>query len=754
MIDSPAPYTAVAIEWSGLESPESNMSILLEPTAVVALDEIPDDFSWTYQEIADGFRYTRHLHDEGVFDRIIAREFPSGHRWIREDLNHDGQVIRRSEYDLPPEAGATLLSRFYYRYDGPFGSEQWVFSEEHFDPADGWKTEYVRYYSPQRGHTEYEHWWYEDGRPLKRYHYGYLVFDYTWLLETTVSPETGGTIQRSPNNAGFRDGRNVALTAVADPGYSFSHWQGDLSGSTPARTIAMTSHKDVTAVFTPNTYYVLSTDVAPGGVGGILRDPDLAAYLPGQEVTLTAVGGEGYQFGHWQGALSGTHNPAAVTMSADQSVTAVFVSDAGDVDLYRLDVSASPQAGGQVFWAPQQDIQRTDQPVTIVALPEEGYRFAGWSGDADGTENPMEFVPPGNLHSYREDFDHESGWQVVNGRWAIEDGQYVQTETGWSRQKAFSDFAVTDGSITFAVTPLARAGDESFPWTCFGVYPKYMDPENFIYVRFGAYGGITVEIQEGGVGSSANPGRTVNHGPFDATVGREYEVEVTVDGGQMRLYVDGTSYGTVTIPFSGMPGWVGFYTENPTAYDYLQVITDDLQVVANFVEDAGACNGADVTGDGMVDDNDLSIVLANWTGPLGTGKTHETGDIDGSGGVSDADLSILLANWGCPEAVAVGQDLLPALDVEAMALNAGATTGDSDTMAGDAGADMFVPLTGASTFLGPVAVEEAGSDDDGVPGLPFSPLLRDARATDVAGADLDEPAVDLLAAAIRIPLGS
>jgi len=54
---------------------------------------------------------------------------------------------------------------------------------------------------------------------------------------------------------------------------------------------------------------------------------------------------------------------------------------------------------------------------------------------------------------------------------------------------------------------------------------------------------------------------------------------------------------------------------------------------------------------GFVDDTDLAILLGNWTGPLGTGRTWETGDFEGDGGVSADDLSILLGNWtGAPPA--------------------------------------------------------------------------------------------------------
>ena len=50
------------------------------------------------------------------------------------------------------------------------------------------------------------------------------------------------------------------------------------------------------------------------------------------------------------------------------------------------------------------------------------------------------------------------------------------------------------------------------------------------------------------------------------------------------------------------------------------------------------------------DDDDLSNLLANW----GTGTTWETGDLSGDGTVDDDDLSLLLANWGAGTSAGTG----------------------------------------------------------------------------------------------------
>ena len=54
-------------------------------------------------------------------------------------------------------------------------------------------------------------------------------------------------------------------------------------------------------------------------------------FLTGTEVTITAVPDSGYQFVEWQGDVTGTDNPATITVSDKKDVTAVF-SPLTDVD--------------------------------------------------------------------------------------------------------------------------------------------------------------------------------------------------------------------------------------------------------------------------------------------------------------------------------------------------------------------------------------------------------------------------------------
>ncbi len=323
-INDPGTYKAVAIEWSILESPPGTEVVLNSPHTLQVLTAIPGTFSWTYEDPAGAVTNLRHRHDEGIPDRLIGRTFMDSGDFVREDLDRLGRLTRRQEYDSDPNAGGKLLRREYWRHDGPSWQTMWMISEENYDPGDGRKTVYVRYGSPSSGGNEVDRVEYNDGRPTKKFEGGSLVFDYTYLLDTDVAPESGGSVQRSPDQLGFAVGQVVTLTATPSNDYTFTGWSGDLAGNTNPDTVTMTGDKAVTANFVFNFDAMLDVVSVPASGGTVQRSPNQGGYAFNDVVTLTTVPGSGYGFVGWSNDLTGTLNPQDITMSGNKSVAAHF----------------------------------------------------------------------------------------------------------------------------------------------------------------------------------------------------------------------------------------------------------------------------------------------------------------------------------------------------------------------------------------------------------------------------------------------
>jgi uncharacterized repeat protein (TIGR02543 family) len=150
---------------------------------------------------------------------------------------------------------------------------------------------------------------------------GFIANAYT--LSVSAS---NGSVTVNPSRETYAHGEVVTLTAVPSVGYSFSSWSGAASGTATSTTVTMDSNKSVTAAFTLNTYTLSVTSAN----GTVTKNPSQATYNHGDTVALTAESAEGYRFAGWSGDLTGTSNPATLTMTSNKSVTAHFTAVSND----------------------------------------------------------------------------------------------------------------------------------------------------------------------------------------------------------------------------------------------------------------------------------------------------------------------------------------------------------------------------------------------------------------------------------------
>lgn len=144
----------------------------------------------------------------------------------------------------------------------------------------------------------------------------------TFTLSLIADPAGGGTVTADPpNNSPYTNGAVVTLTAVPNPGWTFTGWSGDLGGGVTPTTVTMNSNKTITANFAQLSYTLNVTEI---GNGNVTKSPDQTTYTYGQVVTLEAMPDPDWQFSNWGGDLSGSTNPTTITMDGNKSVSATF----------------------------------------------------------------------------------------------------------------------------------------------------------------------------------------------------------------------------------------------------------------------------------------------------------------------------------------------------------------------------------------------------------------------------------------------
>ncbi len=205
-----------------------------------------------------------------------------------------------------------------------------------------------------------------------------------YTLDVTVVG--GGGVTKNPATGPYYYDDVVTLTATADPGWTFSGWSGDASGSSNPLPVTMDGNKDVTATFTQIEY---TLDVTVVGGGGVTKNPATGPYYYDDIVTLTATADPGWTFSGWSGDASGSSNPLPVTMDGNKDVTATFTQIE-----YTLDVTVV--GGGGVTKNPATGPYYYDDVVTLTATADPGWTFSGWSEDASGSSNPLPVTMDGN----------------------------------------------------------------------------------------------------------------------------------------------------------------------------------------------------------------------------------------------------------------------------------------------------------------------------------------------------------------------
>jgi hypothetical protein len=201
-----------------------------------------------------------------------------------------------------------------------------------------------------------------------------------------VSAAGSGTVVWEPLQVTYQYGDVVTLTATANTGWHFSGWSGDLAGSENPASLTMTGDMAVTAGFTRDEYTLTVSNV---GSGTVMRDPEQATYWHNTIVELTAMPAPGWSFSGWSGALTGSENPASMTMDGDKSVIAIYTQDE-----YALTVNKA--GSGTVTKDPDQLRYLYGDVVTLTVAPDTGWGFGGWTGDLQGSDSPAVLVMDGD----------------------------------------------------------------------------------------------------------------------------------------------------------------------------------------------------------------------------------------------------------------------------------------------------------------------------------------------------------------------
>ncbi len=191
----------------------------------------------------------------------------------------------------------------------------------------------------------------------------------------------------------------IELIANPSTGWKFDHWEGDLTGNNNPETITVNNSKTVTAVFIKKEY---SLSINTKGSGSVTKSPKTTVYKYGEKVQLNAAADANWYFNQWTGDLTGTNNPAIITIDSNKSITAVFSEQSSEENTFTLNVG---EAGSVIITEPNGDKVTVNENETynfsaqraatlsLSANPQDArYKFANWSGDYSSTNSSVDIT--------------------------------------------------------------------------------------------------------------------------------------------------------------------------------------------------------------------------------------------------------------------------------------------------------------------------------------------------------------------------
>ncbi|MEL7833411.1 BspA family leucine-rich repeat surface protein [Fodinibius sp. Rm-B-1B1-1] len=197
-------------------------------------------------------------------------------------------------------------------------------------------------------------------------------------LSTDVEGE--GSVQENvleQKSKEYKHGTAIELIATPAKGYKFVEWNGDETGTDNPMQITVDDPKEVTAVFEKKSYKLAVTTNGSGAVSEQVVSK-AKGYEYGDVVELSPSAAEGWTFVEWSGDLSGSDNPAQVTVDAAKDVTAVF-------ERKTFALAPDIQGEGSVAKDPDQTEYKYGEKVILTAEPNNNWSFKEWAGEISGT---------------------------------------------------------------------------------------------------------------------------------------------------------------------------------------------------------------------------------------------------------------------------------------------------------------------------------------------------------------------------------
>ncbi|WP_458777307.1 PilC/PilY family type IV pilus protein [Desulforhopalus sp. 52FAK] len=195
----------------------------------------------------------------------------------------------------------------------------------------------------------------------------------------TTSQSGNGTVTASTT---YTYDQGLAVVASPDAGWQFDGWTGAGTGNLVDQTVASTtiknpttSNTDVVANFSKITYNLTTSQSGNGTVTAS------TTYTYDQGLAVVASPDAGWQFDGWTGAGTGNLVDQTVASTSIKNPTTSNTDVVANFSKITYNLTTSQSGNGTVTAS---TTYTYDQGLAVVASPDAGWQFDGWTGAGTG----------------------------------------------------------------------------------------------------------------------------------------------------------------------------------------------------------------------------------------------------------------------------------------------------------------------------------------------------------------------------------
>ena len=208
-----------------------------------------------------------------------------------------------------------------------------------------------------------------------------------------------GNVIKEPDKTEYNHDETVKLTAAAESGYSFDHWEGALTGNNNPDSVRMSGDQTIIVQFIELVEMVTVPNIFSGptesevGKSVLLRCGGSMSSL-GNDIDYRFDFGDGF-ISDWGDSIQ-SHLYLTVGMytvkaqGRDQSDTTVVSnwSSGQTITLSGHSLAIIVNGSGSVLADPEKSEYNHKDKVILTAVPSSNYQFDHWEGDLSGESNP------------------------------------------------------------------------------------------------------------------------------------------------------------------------------------------------------------------------------------------------------------------------------------------------------------------------------------------------------------------------------